>query len=183
VHKKIIPFHPIKDGELYWYQPKQFIHIYELRHLQECFATFLWNRQRVIPIQEPSASAVSATGGWSFRHTDNLLPMVTVRNLGAYLPYATFDFWSHDRGMLWISDELSFTWERQDQIYSWLDPTKKDKLIQFKENDQFTKGAQVEISPQAWGCTELVLLALLGWYLVLIMKEPDFLMNISGTSQ
>ena len=181
MYKNIIPFYPVNNGELIWYQPRQFLHIYELRHQQECFATLLWNKQRMSSGIDPTASAVSAKGGWSFRHTDHILPMVTVRNLGEYIPYATFNFWSHDWGFLWMSNELTFAWERQEQDYSWIEIDHGEKMIIFRESELPSKNcAHVLIEPNAWDCPELVLITLLGWYLILVMREPGFLQNVSG---
>jgi hypothetical protein len=170
--RKFKPLHPNLNGKLVWYQPRQVLKIFELRSLNEYHATLLINRQRYSTRPETTATAVTATEGWSFRHTNELLPNITVSNLGSLLPIGTFIFWNYNQGMLWLTNESRYYWVRNNHDCLWSYLNSQQDILLFHEIEIASKkGAEVSIPAESWDLPDLMVLTLLGGFLMMHMVE------------
>jgi hypothetical protein len=172
LYRKLKPLHPDLKGPLIWYQPKHVVHIYELRCENDYFATLLIHHQRRYLYSLTTATAVTAQEGWTFRHSNEIMPDITITNLGAFFPYATFVFWNFNQGMLWLTNNSRFLWERYEKEYSWSFLHNSESILHFREIEfSSKKGAEVFIPEKSWNLSELVILTLLGWFLILTMSQ------------
>lgn len=167
-----MPLHPDLNGKLVWYQPRQVLQIFELRSMNEYYATLLINRQKHSIRPVTTATAVSAREGWSFRHTNEILPNITVSSLGSLLPFGTFIFWNYTQGMFCLSNETRYYWEQSQNIFAWSYLNNQQNIVLFHEIEiPSRKGAEVSIPSDSWNLPDLLVLTLFGWFLILHMIE------------
>ncbi len=140
--------------------------------MNEYYATLLINRQRHSIRPETTATAVSAREGWSFRHTNEILPNINISSLGSLLPSGTFIFWNYTQGMLWVSNETRYYWERSNNNFTWSYLNNQQYIVRFHDIEIVSKkGAEVSIPAESWNLPDLMVLTLLGWFLILHMVE------------
>ena len=160
---------------LYWVQPKAFARWFELRTDDQQFATLGWETSC-----GSLARGSTADGDWTFKRVGFLNPRVTVREAGSEVNLATFwPRWLGD-GTLEFAYGVSFRWQSTnfwgtDWIFSAADGT---PLLALKEGSRDRKIANlfkteslVEIHAEARRLTELPLLVLTGWYLMILRQE------------
>ena len=163
--------------DLYWMQPAGLDNRwFELRAGGSLVATLGFES-----LCDSLARAESADGSWTFRRVGILNPRVTVRKAGEEASLAIYTpRWTGREGTLEFPDGRVFGWVQANfwatkfQItdaagYSWVSfesGAEKSRL-----SDIFKTQARVEIDLRGRALSELPLLVLLGWYLVILQKQ------------
>jgi hypothetical protein len=119
------------------------------------------------------ATAESADGCWTFKRAGFWQRRVTVRACGSEADLATFqnNTWNGG-GTLHMADGRAFRattnfWQTR---YEFLDE-QDEPLVRFNIGGVFHMSAVVEILPAAHGLLEAPLMAMLGWYLAIMMHD------------
>jgi hypothetical protein len=163
---------PIRDVAglvLRWVQPSAFKREYELRAGDEVLATLRWQKTF-----GSLALAASADGTWSFKRSGFLNPKVTVRVPGSEADVAVLKPGWRGEGTLELSAGRRYPWRNASfwrSEWAFTDEA-GEALVQFKPEFAFFKhAAEVTVDPRAAPLPDLSLLALLGWYLMVLMSE------------
>lgn len=161
---------------LYWVQPRAFDRRFELRAGEDL---------AVATLRFKSSFGTLATGeangqSWTFKRVGFLNPRVTVRWAGAEDDLAIYyPRWQGD-GTLEFADGRVFRWESINfwgTQWSFFDSsgeplvTFKPGADKFRLSDLFKTQAFVEISSRGYALAEAPLLALLGWYLMILRND------------
>lgn len=144
---------------------------YQLQGGDELVATLDWSRPR-----GSLATGEAADGIWTFKRAGFLRPRVTVHIEGQETDLATLHLSRGRQGRLEFADGRRFTWgptraRRQQVAFS--DPDRNSVVSFLPRTKRFQYFAEVEIGPGQQGLTELSLLALLGWYRLVLQMEED----------
>jgi hypothetical protein len=162
-------------SELLVVQPRLFERRFELRSGTALLATLSFESTL-----GTLATAETATEAWTFKRVGFLNPRVTIRerdrevDLAAFWPkvwgsgwlgladgrrfqWKSLGFWSRAWGFTDASDEFLFT----------LKPGAEESGL----SDLLKTQAVVVVAPHAYGLTELPLLLMLGWYLMILQLE------------
>jgi hypothetical protein len=156
---------------LIWQQPHAHERRYELRSGDDTLATLRWEKGC-----GSLASAASADGQWTFKRVGFLQPRVTVRAFGSDAEVATFHpTWRGD-GTLEFRDGRSVRWATTNVWHTeWAFARGGDTFLRFSPRGGLSglikHEAQMEIVPAATTFPDLSLLALLGWYLMLLASD------------
>jgi hypothetical protein len=157
----------VLDCELKWSQPGAFKLYFELRAGDEIGATL-----RFRSLFGSLATGESADGCWTFKRAGFFQTRVTIRVCGEETDIAIFknNTWSGGGALelpdgrkllattnLWQSN-LQFTTESG------------EVLLRFKTGRLLHLSAMVEVQQSAIGLPELPWLAMLGWYLIVMMN-------------
>ena len=156
---------------LIWQQPHAHERRYELRSGDDTLATLRWEKGC-----GSLASAESAAGHWTFKRVGLLQPRVTVRAFGSDTEVATFHpTWRGD-GTLEFRDGRSVRWVNTNVWHTeWAFASDGHTFLRFSPSGGLSglikHEAQMEIVPAATTFPDLSLLALLGWYLMLLASD------------
>jgi hypothetical protein len=159
-----------------WVQPKTFERKFELRLGDLIFAR--------IDFQKMTGSLAVAecdSDRWTFKRVGFFNPRVTIRQEGTEVDRGIYTpKWSGASGTLQMADGTSYQWRSANfwaTRMEWSDSTGK-ALVTFRSgvdnskfSDVFKTQATLEFSPEARPASELPLLVLLGWYLVILHHE------------
>jgi len=148
-----------------WVQPRIARREYELRAGGERLAVL-----RDVKMSGSLAEADTGDGRWTLKRQGFLGPRVTVRRAGSEDKFATLVFsWLGD-GALHMADGRVFGWKRRFWSRQYCLTTEQgEELVEFKPIFAFVKGgAKVTIHPSATDISELSLLAVIGWYVMLL---------------
>ena len=162
-------------SKLYWVQPRTFERKFELRAEKGLFGMLSFGT----PLGTRAAAEV-ATGSWTFKRVGFLNPRVTVREAGKEADLAVFwpKFWGG--GTVEFATGGRFQWKslnfwatswgfadtREELVFTMKPGAEKPKL-----SDLLKTQAVVEIGTHSYGLTELPLLLMLGWYLMIMQKD------------
>jgi hypothetical protein len=152
--------------ELEWMQPSAWKMEYELRAGDELIATLRFRSSF-----GSFATAESADGCWTFKRVGFWQTRVTIRSCGSDMDIAMFknNTWSGGGTVELPGGRkiLATTnlWQTNLDFKTEAGAT----LIRFKTAGLVHLSAKVEIQPDAAGVPELPLIAMLGWYLAVMM--------------
>lgn len=161
--------------KLYWIQPRTLERKFELRA-----ETGLFGSLSFATALGTLATAEVATGSWTFKRVGFLNPRVTIREAGRDADLALFwpRFWGG--GWLEFANGGKFPWKSIDfWATTWGFADTREELVftmkpgaeQPKLSDLLKTQAVVEIGTHSFGLTELPLLLMLGWYMMIMQKE------------
>ena len=158
----------VANQELIWVQPARTKQTFELRAGEEVVANLRWQRSSL-------ASGDTADQRWTFKREGFWHPRITVRLPDSDTNAAVFHPSWAGGGTLELPPGgrvLRFGaanfWHSQ---WQWLDTDGKP-LVHFKSNQGFVKTeGRVEVQPDAIGHSDLPLLAVLGWYLLVLFAR------------
>jgi hypothetical protein len=164
----------LSNEHLLWTQPKTIHQFYELRLNKDIYGTLKF------PKSSGSLAEVETLDGkWSFKRIGVFHTKITIREFGKDNDIALFKpNLMASSGSLEFSNGNSFIWEAAN---FWatrfeLKDTEGNLLVAFragvddpKLKDWFKTQARVEITEQAKNFSELSLIVLLGWYLIIIL--------------
>lgn len=156
--------------ELVWTQPRARTPAYELYAGEDLVATLHWRGSL--------AEACTAGCQWTFERGGLWHPHVTVRAAGSDADLATFTARWTGTGTLECGGGRCFQWRAQDvwhTHWAWQDAEGTTLMrigaqAKSEQGGRASKGL-VELTPAAVGLTELPLLVLLGWYLVVLQAR------------
>jgi hypothetical protein len=168
------------DQQLKWVQPSALKMHYELRAGDELVATL-----RFRSTLGTFATAESADGCWTFKRIGFRQTRVTVRACGVDTDIATFNnnTWKAG-GTLEFPDGRKFPattnfWQTKLEFQN----ESGDTLIQFQSGGLMHLSATVEIQHSPVGLSELPMMVILGWYLiVMIYMDAAVIGGVSATS-
>lgn len=152
--------------ELEWSQPATTRRAYELRAADEVVATLRFERGTL-------AYGEAEGGQWSVKREGFWHPQVTVRVPGSDSNIASFRAHMGGSGDLVFSDGRSFRLASTNALHTeWVWQQDDQVLVRFQGRHGVIKAnGTVEVEPQAAGLAELALLAVLGWYLILLHAQ------------
>ena len=120
------------------------------------------------------ALAETASGTWTFKRSGFLRPKVTVRVPGSETEVAVFTAGWGGEGTLSLPNGRSYHWQSTNFWQSkWAFTDEAgEPLVQFKAEFAFFKlSAEVNVKPGAVALPDLSLLAVLGWYLMVLLSD------------
>jgi hypothetical protein len=157
----------VADQDLVWTQPARSKQAFELHASTDVVATLQFERSSL-------ASGQAADQSWTFKREGFWHPQVTVRVAGSDINFAVFKPAWTGGGTLELPEGrvLKFGaanfWHSQ---FSWLDPSGKP-LVQFKSHPGLLRmEGQLQIDPETVALSELPLLVVLGWYLLILFAR------------
>lgn len=157
-------------SELEWVQPRALKMEYELRSGDEVVATLRFRSS-----WGSFATAESADGCWTFKRVGFWQTRATVRPCGSEEEIAGFrqGTWSFG-GTLELPDGRKYLastnfWATRYEIQS----ESGEALIRYRTHGVLRLGAHMEILPPAAGLPELPWMAMLGWYLAVMMHNDS----------
>jgi hypothetical protein len=159
----------VAEQALRWTQSSALAREFELRAGEEVVGTLRWQKAF-----GSLALAEAADGAWTFKRAGFLCPRVTVRLPGSEMEVAEFKPGWAGEGTLRLADGRSYQWQKTSFWRSeWAFAGEVGTaLVHFKPEFAFFKhAAEVRVEPAAVAVPDLSLLALLGWYLMILMSE------------
>jgi hypothetical protein len=134
-------------------------------------ASLYWNKEKF-----PRAIGEASSCKWAFQSNRVLYPRVSIKIIASDRLEATFEAAMKGQGTLIYTDGRKFHWLSTDfwnNEWVFTDP-KGERLLQFiPEQGLFKIGAKVKLEPQALAYSELPLLVITGWYLLVNINEQD----------
>jgi hypothetical protein len=152
-----------------WVQPDVIHRRYELRASDAVLATLHWENP-----WGSLATGVTSEGRWTLKRAGFLRPRVTVRVAGSDADAAIVTLHWGGTGDVRLADGHEFRWTHISFWHSeWaFTSTSGEPLLVFKPNFALMRmEAEIEIRGQSLSLPELSLLALLGWYLMILIHE------------
>lgn len=154
--------------ELQWVQPERLNRHFELRHGDDLLGTLRWEKAC-----GSLATGVVAESQWTFKRGGFLRPHVTVREAGSPDTIAVFEA-SWGAGTLECPGSRRFRWAPSDfwrSRWTW-GCAGCPEIAAFSSDPKFMKKeGRLEVSTQGAELPELPLLALLGWYLLILAAD------------
>jgi len=120
------------------------------------------------------ALAEATSGTWTFKRSGFLRPKVTVRVPESDTEVAVFAAGWGGEGTLSLSNGRSYHWQSTNFWQSkWAFTNEAgEPIVQFKAEFAFLKlSAEVNVEPVAVALPDLSLLAVLGWYLMVLLSD------------
>lgn len=152
-----------------WRQPSQLRQDYELVADGDPVASLRWKKAG-----GTTALARSPDGAWSFKTAGYLNPRVTIRLSNSDYDFATFRPRSTGEGTLIALADQRFEWRcvnTWQQIWAFHDHN-GDRLLQIRPEGVHPRvSALVEFDSAAASYSETGYLAVLGWYLLVLMAD------------
>jgi hypothetical protein len=155
---------------LQWIHPDLTKRHFELRDETDVAATLTW--------EKPTGSiaiARSEAGAWSFKRLGFLNPRVSAIDLESRAQVARFDAAISGAGVAQTKDGYTFRWYSNlwRAEWGWIDSGGND-LLKFRRSFDVEekKEGRLEILDAAHDHRHLALLALMGWYLIILIAEP-----------
>ncbi len=161
-----------------WVQPRASQNRFELRSGEDLYAGLEFPKW-----YGSLAIATSAEQRWTFKRVGFFNPRITVRSEGSESDLAIFrPKWTGNEGTAQLASGAAYTWKTANfwaTEYAWQNAA-GEALILYKQGieaswlaDLFKTQARVEIQPAAQGIPDLALLAILGWYLIVLKQQED----------
>jgi len=159
-------------SNLFWQQPRAFKAEYELRAGDELLATL----RKSSAFGTPMDAEIGASR-FTLKTEGFLRSRITIREAGATGEPAVFGRTGFlGAGELALPDGRSYRWKMASfwgGRWAFLDDSDRP-LVSFTSRNRFLRaGCEVEIGPGALARPELPVLVLLGWYLLLRMREDS----------
>jgi hypothetical protein len=160
----------IAPATLHWVQLRAIKHEFELLSGDELCGTLRWEKAF-----GSLASATSDDGQWTFKRVGFLNPRVTVRQPGSDLDIAIFKPGWTGSGVLEFPSGRRFQWEHKDfWRLEWTFQEASQELLRFKSKAGSLKmKVGVDLSPSVKNLPEASLLASLGMYLLVLMRDDS----------
>jgi len=152
-----------------WVQPDVTDRRYELRAGDVVVATLCWGNP-----WGSLATGETAEGRWTLKRAGFLQPRVTIRVTGSDAQAGIVTLHWAGNGDVQLADGHAFRWTRTGFWHSeWaFTSTGGELLVVFKPKFVMMGfEAEIEIEARALSLPELSLLALLGWYLMVLINE------------
>jgi hypothetical protein len=159
------------SSNLSWQQPQAFKCAYELRAGDELLGSLRKTRK----FRAAMEAEIGATR-YTFEPAGFFRSRVTIREAGAAGEPAVFQsgFWGG--GQFLLPNGRSYRWKMTSfwgSRWAFLDNSDRPFVSLRPRNRVFRTGADVEIAPGALALPELPLLVLLGWYLLLRIRQDS----------
>lgn len=160
----------IAPATLHWVQIRAIKHEFELRSGAELCGTLRWEKAF-----GSLASSTSEDGQWTFKRVGFLNPRVTVRQPGSDMDIAIFKPGWTGSGVLEFPNGRRFQWEHQDfWRLQWTFQEASQELLRFKSKASSLKmNVRVDLAPSVKSLPEASLLASLGMYLLVLMRDDS----------
>jgi len=164
---------------LHWVQLRVVRHEFELRSEDELYGTLRWEKTF-----GSLAAAASDDGQWRFKRVGFLNPRVTVRQPGSDLDIAIFKPGWTGSGVLEFPSGRRFKWEHKDSWrLEWIFEEAGQELMRLKSKAGSLKmKVRVDISPSVKNLPEASLLASLGMYLLVLMRDDSAATSATSAS-
>ena len=161
----------VTSSKLVWRQPKPYRMEYELVDGQEQVASLHWQKAF-----GSLAHAVAAEGQWTLKRAGFIRAHVTVRPVGSSEDVARIDVDSSGAGTLEITDGRRCRWvcaNQADAEWAFLDAS-NEPIVTFADPQLMVKAkGKVQIAPGAVRSSDITLLVVLGWYLLILMAADS----------
>lgn len=155
-------------------QPHAMARTFELKDGEDVVAELEWKK-----MFGTLAEGKSEDGSWTFKREGFLSPRVTVRVAGSEDNLATFKPNWKGEGDLEFADGRKFRWAQIDfwgNQWAFISEN-REPVVRFKPmggfKSLFKYQSNVEIAEASVKLTELPLLALLGWYIMILMVDDS----------
>jgi hypothetical protein len=160
----------IAPATLYWVQLSAMKYEFELRSGDELHGKLRWEKAF-----GSLASATSDDGEWTFKRVGFLNPRVTIRQPGSDLDIAIFKPGWTGSGVLEFPNGRRFQWEHKDfWRLEWIFEEAGQELMRLKSKAGSLKmKVGVDLSPSVKNLPEASLLASLGMYLLVLMRDDS----------
>ncbi|HEX9018384.1 MAG TPA: hypothetical protein VF806_04325 [Anaerolineaceae bacterium] len=167
-----IPLHP------QWMQPKMFENRYELRSGDQVFATLMFPKAF-----GSLAMAATSDGQWTFKRVGFFNIRMSIRVEGQETDLAIYHpRWTGTQGTLNFTGGVSYVWKVANfwaTEFVWEDAS-GNNLMTFRPgvedanlDDLFKIQARVEFQPDSSRIKDISLLAVFGWYLMILKQQDD----------
>jgi hypothetical protein len=169
------PIAQVVGSPLRWSQPTLMRREYELRSQEDITATLKWQNAF-----GSLALAETVDQKWTMKRSGFLRPSVTIREADSEQEIAAFRPNWGGEGKLQFAQGSWYAWQTTNFWRThWLFVNQVgEPLVHFNAEFEstaaiiiFKKAAVVEIEPRAARIAELSLLAVLGWYLMILMTD------------
>jgi hypothetical protein len=167
----------LSTNGLVWMQPQAMVCAFELRGGEELFATLRWESSL-----SSFADAVASDGHWTFNRTGLFDPRIGVRVHGQDGILALFiPTWTADGVLEFAPDGRAFwkgsgAWRSR---WSFSDAS-GEQLVDFEEcGSMLSQRTSVKLTPTGLARTDLSLLVLLGFYLILLQSDDEAAANVA----
>jgi len=169
----------IAPATLYWVQLRALKHEFELRSDEELYGTLRWEKAF-----GSLASATSEDGQWTFKRAGFLNPRVTIRQPGSDMDIAIFKPGWTGSGVLEFPTGRRFQWECRDfWRLKWTFEEAGQELLRFKSRAGSMKmKVRVDLAPSVKNLAEASLLASLGMYLLVLMRDDSAAASVATTT-
>jgi hypothetical protein len=128
------------------------------------------------------ARGEAADGTWSFKRVGFFRPYITVRDADSDIDLAALRSWKRRESVLEFADGRRFVWRptraRRRQM-AFVNVADETLLTMLPRTKLFKRFAEVEIQPGMEGLREQSLLALLGWYRMVLEFEDEELATVA----
>jgi hypothetical protein len=130
------------------------------------------------------ASATSDDGQWTFKRVGFLNPRVTIRQPGSDLDIAIFKPGWTGSGVLEFPSGRRFQWEHKDfWRLEWTFEEAGQELLRFKSRaGSFKMKVRVDLAPLVKNLAAASLLASLGMYLLVLMRDDNAAVGAATTT-
>lgn len=158
------------SAELKWIHPDVTKRNYELRAGGERVASLSWDAS-----DNSIATATSESGTWTLRRLGFLNPHVVALDASSGSQVFRFDATANGGGVAQASDGHHYRWYANNwrAEWGWMD-TAENELVKFHRSfdvDEKQEG-NIEILDKGRDVGHLDLLALVGWYLIIMSAAP-----------
>ncbi|OGN90953.1 MAG: hypothetical protein A2Y88_14160 [Chloroflexi bacterium RBG_13_48_10] len=162
-----------KGSELYWVQPLTMRNNFILRSGERIFG-----RLEFRSVFSSLVQAVAAHETWTFNQVGFISPRVIVRRSGSESDLASYQpKWTGTEGQIKLSRGEVYIWRVANFWSTRYAIANKDgtEIVTYqsgsdekKISNLFKQQARVHITLEAWQLSELPLIVMLGWYLVIL---------------
>lgn len=150
-----------------WVQPSLLSRSWELRDAGEVVATLEWKSAF-----QASAVGTTASGEWSFKLEGFFRSWVTVRRLDREEPQALFRALPSFNGKLELPDDRVLSWDSNFWLTKWLWSAGDGmEIMRMSRNLSLRTEGTAEWDSRVASIDELPMLALLGWYLIILVSD------------
>jgi len=169
----------IAPATLYWVQMRAIKHEFDLRSGDELCGTLRWEKAF-----GSLASSTSEDGQWTFKRVGFLNPRVTVRQPGSDMDIAIFKPGWTGSGVLELPSGHRFQWEHKDfWRLQWAFEEAGQELLRFKSRaGSLRMKVRVDLAPSVKNLAEASLLASLGMYLLVLMRDDSVAASAATTT-
>lgn len=160
---------PIRDTEdpLLWVQPGLLARSWELRDSDDIVATLEWKSS-----YQAAAVGVTADGSWSLRLDGFIRSSVTLSRLDGDQPDVVFRALPSFNGTLELPGERVFSWDSNFWLTKWIWSSDEGlDLMRMTRNLSLRTEGGLEWDPRMSDIDELPRLAILGWYLIILVSD------------
>ena len=174
--KRVRDIKEFTGQHLVWEKPRAMSKEFELRAGEEVLATLKWSKGWWSTLAE----AASAGGKWTFKRSGFLKSKTTARLPGSESDLATFEQNWRGAGILQLSSGSTYRWEKDafwGARFAWKDAT-GNPLVRFRY--RALKSGEVEVTPSAASVSDLPLLVVLGWYVLVSSVQESVAAGGSG---